>query len=291
MNIAVCAKWVIGSENAIKVENGAIKDRGIYHVVNPYDLIAVEEAIRLRDLQDSGEVIVVSMGSPGAEKGLRKCLALGADRGILLCDAAFEGSDSYTTALVLSKAIASLEYDLVLCGDRAVDTEAGQVGSMIAEILGIPVISKVVKIEASAGGKEVTVYRKLEKGNREIVEVNLPVLLTVETGLNKPKYPNLRAIFAAQSKEVKEYDLKALGLSEEEIGSEKVRTRVTALATPKPRPKKMFTPDSQLSAEERLRLLMSGGVTQKQGDMLEGDLDNMASNVVKFLNENKLLPE
>lgn len=291
MNIVVCVKWVISSESAIDVENGAIKDRGVFHVVNPYDLIAVEEAVRLRELHNKGEVILVCMGPPAAKRGLRKCLALGADRGIMLRDTAFEGSDSYTTAVVLAKAIGSLHYDLILCGDKAIDTEAGQVGSMIADILGIPVVSRVVKIEVLPSDREVIVHRKLERGNREVVEAKLPSLLTVETGLNKPRYPSLRAIFAAQRKEIKEYDLRALDLSNEEVGSEGARTAVVTLSRPRPRPKKVFTPDSQLSAKERLRLIMSGGVTQKQGDLLEGDRGNIASNVVQFLSQKGLLPQ
>ncbi len=290
MNIIVCVKWVISTDSVVKVQGGAVEDRGVCYVVNPYDLIAVEEAVRLRELHNRGEVILVSMGPPAAEKGLRRCLAIGADKGMILWDAAFQGSDSYATALILAKAISRLRYDLVLCGQRATDTEAGQVGPVLAEFLDIPIVSAAMRIDIPPAGDKVTVHRKLEKGNGEVVETSLPALLTVETGLNRPRYPSLRDIFAAQTKEVRNYDLRTLGLSYEEVGLRGSKTRIVAISPPKPRPKKLFTPDSSVPAAERLRLIMSGGVTPKKSDLLEGDPEYIASNIVRFLGEQKLLP-
>lgn len=291
MNIVVCIKWVISTDSAISVEHGVIKDRGVYHVVNPYDLIAVEEAVRLGELYRGGEITLVCLGPSSAEDGLRRCFAIGADKGIILWDTAFEGSDSYATALVLAKAISRLRYDIILCGQKATDTEAGEVGATLAEFLNIPMISSAIKIGLSSDCKKVTIHRKLEKGNRELVETNLPALITVETGLNKPRYPNLRAILAAQRKEIRGYNLKTLALSYEEVGFKGSKTRVIALSLPKPRPKKPFTPDSSLSAAERMRLIMAGGVTQKQANLLEGEPEYIASNIVRFLSEQKLIPE
>jgi len=290
MNIVVCVKWVISTDSAIKVESGTIKDRGLYHVVNLYDLIAVEEAVRLKELHNGGEVILVGMGPPSAERGLRRCLAIGADKGIILWDTACENSDSYATALILAEAIRRLSYDLVLCGQKAIDVEEGWVGAILAEFLNIPIITAAIKIDIASDGGKVIVHRKLERGNREIVETNLPALLTVETGLNTPRYPSLRAIFAAQRKEVKEYNLKALNLNLEQVGVKGSKTKIVAHLPPRPKPKKLFTPDSSLSAAERLRLIMSGGVTQKQGNLLEGNPEYIASNIARFLSEQKLLP-
>ena len=167
--------------------------------------------------------------------------------------------------------------------------EAGQVGSVIAERLDIPLASRVVKIDISLGGKEVTVESKLENVNRAKVEVILPALLTVEVDLNEPRYASLPSLVAGLRKDIKEFDLKTIGLSYEEVDAEGVKTRTVALSLPRPRPKKVFTPDSHLSAEERLRLIISGGVIQKQGDLLEGDPGTIASSVVRFLSEKKLL--
>ena len=289
MNIIVCAKLVISPDSAIRVESGAIKERGLCQTVNQYDLSAVEEAVRLRELHNRGEVTVVSMCSSPGETALRKCMAIGADTGVLLCDSEFDGSDGYATALILAKAISGLKYDLILCGQKAADTEAGQVGTILAEFLNIPMISSAIKIEPSSSYEKVTVHRKLEKGNREVVETDLPALLTVEAGLNKPRYPNLRAIFAAQRKEIKEFNLKTLGLSPEKVGSRGSKTRVFALSTPKPRPKKIFTPDSSLSAAERMRLVMTGGVKQKESHLLEGEPEHVAADITRFLSEQGLI--
>lgn len=290
MNIVVCVKWIISTDNAIKIESGTIKDRGLHHVVNPCDLIAVEEAVRLKELHAGSEVVLVCVGPPSAKQGLRRCFAIGADRGIILWDTAFEHSDGYATAIILAGAIKHLNYDLVLCGQKAADVEEEQVGATLAEFLNIPMISACIKVDIDSGGHKVIVHRKLQRGDREIVETNPPALLTVELGLNKPRYPTLRAILNAQRKKIQEYDLKALGLSHDEVGSRGSKTRVAAISPPKPRPKKLFTPDSNLSAAERRRLIMSGGVKQKQGNLLEGNPEYIASNVVRFLGEQKFLP-
>lgn len=291
MNIVVCVKWVISTDCAISVENNAINERGIYRVVNPYDLIAVEEAVRLKESAGQGEITLVCLGPSPAKDGLYRCFAVGADKGIILRDITFEGSDSYATALILSSAISKLEYDLILCGQKSIDTEAGEVGAMLAELLDIPMISSAIKVELSSDHKEIKIHRKLEKGNRELVETGLPALITVESGLNKPRYPNLRSTLAAKRKQIEEYDLKTLGLSREEVGSKGSKTSIVALSRPKQRPKKPFTPDSNLSAAERTRLLMTGGVSQKQTNLLEGQPDYIASNFVRFLSEQKIISE
>ncbi len=289
MNIVVCVKWVISPDNAITVENGAIKHRGLYNAVNPGDLLAVEEAVRLKALGAGGEVVLVSVGPPSAEEGLRRCLAMGADKGMLLWDTAFENLESYTTALVLAEAIRHLSYDLVLCGQKSADMENEQVAAILAEFLDIPMVSAAVKIDITNRNDKVLVHRKLSKGNREIVETRSPALLAVEAGLNKPRYPNLRAIYAARKKEIKVYDMRGLGLEQEQAGVRGGKTKIMAHLPPRPKPKKLFTPDSRLSAAERMRLVMSGGVAQKQGDLLEGDAEYIASNVVRFFSEQKLI--
>jgi electron transfer flavoprotein beta subunit len=216
---------------------------------------------------------------------------VGADRVILLCNPSLEKSDSYVTGVVLAKAIAALglQYDLILCGARAVDTNAGLAGPTIAELLNVPLVTEVMKIEVNDREKAI-VYKKLEAGNKAVIETPLPAVLTVETGINKPRYLKLRAILAAAKKEIEQYDLKALGLLPDEVGLTASRTRVVGVAPPKVRGKKLFTPDSSLSAAERMRLLMSGGVTQKASSgLLEGDSRTLAAKCVQFLKEKKLI--
>ncbi|MBI2831759.1 MAG: electron transfer flavoprotein subunit beta/FixA family protein [Chloroflexi bacterium] len=287
MNIIVCVKHVLSADCAIKVENGAINKRGLHYVVNPYDLTAVEEAVRLKE-SHGGEVTVVCVGPSEAEETIRSCLAIGADKGIRLWDDAFEGSDSYVTAVILAQATKSLKYDLILCGQKAADTEGGQTGTILAEMLGIPVITAGVELSVSEGGK-VTIQRELEKGNREVVETTIPLLLTVETGLSKPRYPKLRAVFAARKKQVETRDMKSLGLAPEQVGIKGSKTMIEALSPPKPKLKKVFTPSSDLSAEERIAALMSGGMTRKESEFLEGSPDSVASTLLKFLQDEKFL--
>jgi electron transfer flavoprotein beta subunit len=291
MNIVVCVKPVPDvSIVSLDPKTGQIDSDDLVYIVNPYDVLAVEEAVRIKERDGISQVTLMSVAPPSTGRLLRRCLAMGADEAMLLWDNRFDNSDSYATGVILAKAIGSLQYDLILCGQKAVDTEAGQVGSIIAERLDIPLASRVVGIDMSPDGKKVTVESKLEKGNRAQVEVMLPAMLTVELDLNEPRYASLPSMMAGLRKDIKEYKLEALGLSSEEVGREGAKTRTVALSPPKPRPKKVFTPDSSLSAEERLRLIMSGGVTQKQGDLLEGDPGKIASSVVQFLSEKKLLP-
>jgi len=292
MNIVVCVKQVADINIPIELdpETGSIANEELAYVVNPYDMLAVEEAVRIKE-KTNGQVILASLGESSAEMALRKCLALGADRAILLCDPALADSDGYATATVLAKTIALFPYDLVLCGVRAIDTNAGQVGSAIAAMLGIALVTGVTKIEVSADRKKVVVQRKLEGGNREVVETPLPALLTVEAGLNKPTYPGLPSMIAAQRGEIERYDIKGLGLSSNEAGSRGARTQTARLAPSKPRPKKIFTPDSNLPAAERMRLIMSGGIAERKGGLLEGEPAELASKLIQFLRQEKLLPQ
>lgn len=291
MNIAVCVKPVPDtSVVALDPNTGLINDDDLVYIVNPYDMVALEEAVRIKERDGTSRVTLISVAPPSAKRLLRRCLAVGADEAMLLWDKSFENSGSYTTGVILAKAITSGQYDLVLCGQKAVDTEAGQVGSVIAERLGIPLVSRVVKIDISPESNKADIESKLEKGNRARIEVFLPALLTVELDLNEPRYASLPSLIAGLRKDITEYNREALGLSYGEVGSEGTRTSTTALSLPKARPKKIFTPDSHLSAEERLRLVISGGVNQKQSDVLEGDREKIASTVVQFLSEKNFLP-
>jgi electron transfer flavoprotein beta subunit len=291
LNIVVCIKQVPDTEGVIGIDRirASIKKENLPLVVNHYDLLAVEEAVRLKEKFGPSQVTAVSMGPPSAQDALRHCLAMGADRGLILCDESFDGSDSYATAIALAKVIAKLEGDLVLCGQKALDTESGQVGAVIARSLGIPLVSAVVGIEVCDDGKKLRVQRKLDKGAREIVEVPLPVLLAIETGSTKPRHLELRSVLAAKKKVIEEYDLKALGLSANEVGPQGSKTKVLSISPPKPRSTQLFQPDPSLPAAKQLGLLMTGGVTQREGKLLIGEPKNVAAELVGFLCEKGLL--
>jgi electron transfer flavoprotein beta subunit len=291
VNIVVCVKQVPDTSIPIELDpqTNSLKIDDLVFVINPYDRLAVEEALRVKERCGSGQVIVVSMGMPSAERILRKCLALGADEAILLCDSVFDDSDSYATAVVLAKAISSLQYDLVLCGARSLDNNAGLVGPAIAETLGMSLVSDVTKIE-HADREKVRVHKRLEKGNRAIVEASIPALLTIEAGVGELRYASLPSLIAAQRRDIEQFDLTALGLSFGDVGSRASKTNVLARELARPRAKKLFTPDSSLPATERRRLVMSGGMASKSGEFLEGQPEDIALRLVQFLQQHKVAP-
>lgn len=295
MEILVCIKQVLDTEGPVFVdtEANAIRRLGLPDVFNVYDRYALEEAALLKDKGIATRITTLCMGPPSAVDVLRQSLAAGSDRAILLCDPRFEQSDSYAIGLALAKAITSLglEYGLILCGARAADTQAGLTGPTIAHLLHLPLVTEVNEI-AEVEDARAVVRKKLDAGARAVMETPLPALLTVERGAHQPRYLKLRSVLSAARQEIERYDMDALGLSPEEVGVSGSKARTVCIAPPRARGKKLFTPDSNLSAAERMRLLMSGGVAQKQSSgLLEGDPKTVAKKCVQFLQEKKLLPD
>jgi len=290
MNVIVCVKQVPDTNIALEVDpqTGAINSDDLVYIVNPCDWLAVEEAAHLKEEGKASQITLISLGQPSATRALRSCLALGADKAVLLNDPAFNDSDSYATGVVLSQAIGSLPYDLILCGARASDTNTGLTGAVIAETLGLPLVSEVTRIN-SVADKKLQVQRKLEKGNREVVEVSLPAVLTIEGEAEKTRYASLPALIEAQTKQIEQLDLKALGLSPMEAGQKGSKTQTLGYALPKPRKKKLFAPDTSLSATAKIAMLMKGGIQEKKTDFLEGDPKKIAQTLVKMLTQQKLI--
>jgi len=291
MNIVVCVKQVPDIEDRVVVEKGKVSIQALVpsYIVSSLDLLAIEEAIRINEKDGEGQVTLVSLGDASAENALRKGLAMGADDAILLCDTAFDNGDSYTTALTLAKLIGSMPYDLILCGQRADDTQAGLVGSYIAGVLGIPLVREVVKVDMDAEHTKLLLHRKLEKGDREVVECSFPALLNVEAGLNSPRNSTIKGVLKAKRREITEYDTKQLGLSSEEVGLTGSKITMTDLTPPKPKMKGLFVPDSKLSAVDRMRSIMEGGMKEKKSDSLEGDPAKVASQLVQFFKQEKII--
>lgn len=291
MNIVVCVKQVPDNESPFQVDEdkGIVDTHDLVYITNPCDLAAIKWAANQKEKDTSGEVTVVSMGLPSTEKALRECFAYGTDRALLLNDPSFENSDGYATGVILSKTIQLLQYDIVLCGVQAVDTNAGWVGSIVAHKLGIPLISRVIDIQVKNDEKKLTVQRRLDGINREIVEVRVPCLLTMDPLLDSPRYPSVRSIRAAQRREIEHYDRASLGLSLDEVGHVGSKTHSIKLSVGKPRPKKIFTPDSSLPAAERIRLVMSGGIAGKKDNRLTGTPAELASKLVLFLRQERII--
>lgn len=285
MRIAVCVKWVPSADSGLIVHQGLLRTTTESFVVNPLDLVALEQALQLKESVGEGNVTVFTTGPPEAVSALRRCFAMGADSGVILCDESFDGSDSHATALILARAIGRSNHDVILCGQKATDTEAGAVGAMLAELLGISMVSSAVKVDPEPQRGQVTIQRRLERGDCELVATSLPVLVAMESGLISPRLSTLKGIVSAQKKDVIWCDRAALGLSEEEVGPTGSRSKIVAFLAPKPKSVPVFAPDSRLPAVERICLLMTGGLLEKQGRLLEGEPQNVADEAVSCLTE------
>ncbi|MBN1104562.1 MAG: electron transfer flavoprotein subunit beta/FixA family protein [Deltaproteobacteria bacterium] len=257
MNIIVCIKQVPDTEAQIKIapDGKSVVKEGIKWVMNPYDEFGVEEALRIKE-KLKGEVTVIGLGPKRVAESIRTALAMGADKGILISDPALEGSDAIATAKALAAAIKGLQYDLIFTGQRGVDDDMGLVGASLAEYLGIPHISIVVKEEISTDGKSIKVNRPVE-GQTLVIESSLPALITAQKGLNEPRYASLPGIMKAKKKPLEEKTLAGLGLNPGEFG-EGARKLVILGLTPPPQRKagKMVAGDSpEAKAAELARLL------------------------------------
>lgn len=204
MNLIVCVKQVLDPEAppaSFKVDpaaNKVIPPAGVAPVISPFDEQAVEAALRIKD-KKGGKISVISMGNKLARDVVKKPLSMGCDELILLEDEAFEGGDSWSTAYALSLAIKKIgAFDIIFCGRQAADWDAGQVGTGIAEMLGIPCVTIARKVEALDG--KVRVERVVADGY-EVVESSLPCLVTVSNELGEPRYATLKGIMAAAKKQ------------------------------------------------------------------------------------------
>jgi len=214
MNIVVLLKRTFDTEEKIVIANSEINEDGAEFIINPYDEYAIEEAIQVRD-SHGGEVIVITVGTEDANKELRTALAMGADKAVLVnTEDDLEASDQFTTAKILAEYLQDKNVDLVLAGNVAIDGGSGQVGPRVAELLNIPYVTTITKLEIN--GELVTVTRDVE-GDSEVIEATLPLLVTCQQGLNEPRYPSLPGIMKAKRKPLEELELDDLDLEEEDV--------------------------------------------------------------------------
>jgi len=218
MEILVCVKRVPDTaENEIEVKSDGtdIERDDLVYSVNEWDNYAVEEAIQIRD-NVGGSVTVISVGDEEAEEVLRREMAMGADKGILLSDDAFEGSDGKGIAGILKAEIEKGNYDLILTGAQA-DDGAGQIGGMLAAMLDLPYASLVNSIEV-IDDKKMKVGREIEGGNQEMSEIDLPCVLSIQTGINEPRYVGIRGIRKVASLEIPVHGASHIGVSPDSVG-------------------------------------------------------------------------
>jgi electron transfer flavoprotein beta subunit len=243
VNIVVCVKQVPDTTDVrIDPETNALIRDGVASILNPFDENGVETALQLRE-KHGGKVTVISMGPPQATAVLRHTIAMGADEAYLISDPAVRGSDTLATSYTLARAIRHLgEFDLVICGKQAIDGDTAQVGPGVAERLNLPQVTLALAVEIE--GRKARVTRMLDSAN-EVVEVRLPVLLTVVKQINEPRHPPMRGVMKAKKAEIPVLSAQDLNLDPKQTGFPGSPTVVWKIFTPRRR---------------------------QRGEMLEGDL-------------------
>lgn len=235
MKIIVCIKQVPETtEVKINPQTNTLIREGVASIINPFDMYALEEAVRLKE-RFGGESIVITMGPPQAESALREALSLGIDKAIHLSDRVFAGSDTWATSFVLSKAIEKIgDYDLIICGKQASDGDTAQVGPGIATHLDLPQATYVRKIDTihlDTTPKMMVVERLLEDGY-ELLELQLPALITVVKEINEPRLPSLRGKMRARRAQIQVLNHKDLNIDENQVGLNGSPTQVVKIYTP-----------------------------------------------------------
>ena len=261
MNIIVCLKQVPGTTQVkIDSQTNTLVRAGIKNIVNPFDTYALEEGVRLKE-RCGGKVTTLSMGPSQAEEVLREAVGLGADEAVLLSDTAFAGADTLATSYTLARAINKIgEYDLVICGRQTIDGDTGQVGPELAEMLEIPFVAYVSKIEEIDNGN-MRVQRMVEEGY-EVIETPLPAVITVVKEINVPRLPSLRGLARAKSAVIPVWGTRELGVDHDMVGLSGSATRVI----------KVFFP-------QRVQ----------KGEMLQGSLESQAESLINKLRDVRLI--
>lgn len=262
LDIIVCVKHVPETAEAeLKIDGTgkAIDRTGLVFDINEWDDYALEEAVRIREKQ-GGTVTAITMGADDSDSTLRKCLARGADKAIRLTDPKFNDSDGYAVAKILHSVIKNLPFNLILTGMQAGDDSSAVVGPILAEMLKIPHVTMVKKLELGTGTAKTN--RELEGGLEEQVEVKMPALFSVQTGINEPRYVSIMGIRKAMQKEVKVMTLTDTGLTENEVGS--AGSWITI--------EKMYVPP-----------------VEKQAEFLKGSPDEIAAKITAVLKSKGLI--
>ncbi|MDY6935050.1 MAG: electron transfer flavoprotein subunit beta/FixA family protein [Spirochaetota bacterium] len=262
MKIVVCIKEVPDMESKFTiVDESRVDESQIAFKMNDFDEYAVEEALQIKERLD-GEVIIVSAGPDRITKDIRQAFAMGAQWGIHVNDPEIDAGDSYVVASALNKAIEKIgDVDLVLTGVMSEDNQSALTGVMMADMMNMPHCTNVVKVEIGSDNKSLTVNRELEGGLNEVIEMSLPAVLSIQSGINQPRYPTLPGIMKAKKKKLDVMNAADLGISE--VGKDGSKTEFI----------KMFIPVSEHKAE-----------------IIEGDAKTAAATLVnKLRNEAKVI--
>lgn len=261
MKILTTVKNVVDVELNIHIDNGAIVEEGLQYVINAWDESAVETSVQLKENHNAETTVVSVGGGEDNTKMIRRCYAMGIENGIQVDDPALVLADSSVYASVLQKVYEKGDYDLIITGKQAQDTDNGQTGIMLAENLKLPCVSNVIDIEV-IDEQHIKVSRLGDAGT-EIVELELPAIITVDVSINEPRLPQMRSIMMAKKKSIDVMDLAALGTSPEAVGCAALGSEVVEYIAPE---------------------------TRKGGQKFEGEPADITAQVVDLLsNEAKIL--
>ncbi len=223
MKILTTVKKVVDVELNIHVKDGAIVEDGLQYVINAWDENAVETAVQLKE-NNGAETTLVSLGNGDNSDVIRRCYAMGIENGIYIDDPLLDKADSFAFANVLQKVYEQGDYDLVITGKQAQDTDNGQTGIILAENLGLPCVSNVIGIEV-IDDTHLKVSRAGDMGT-EVIELELPAVITVDVSINEPRLPAMRGIMMAKKKKINVMDLAALGISADEAGCSSPKSEI-----------------------------------------------------------------
>jgi electron transfer flavoprotein beta subunit len=253
MNVVVLAKQVPDAESSIEIKgDGERLEIQQKFATSLFDEFALEEALRIRE-RHGGRVKVITLGAGKATEILRTGIAMGADETLLLDHAAFLDGDGYATALALSRAVSKAPCDVVLCGKQAVDDDRGEVGPMVAQFLGLPHVGGVVKLDIAEGKASA---ESLAEAGREVVEVSLPAVFTVQKGLNEPRVAPITGVMKAMKAQIPKAAPEDLGLDPAEVGRAGSKVQVKRYLAPKKRPPvQIIGGEANDAAREAVRIL------------------------------------
>ena len=254
MNSLVCVAYVPDTETKIKIaaDGKSIDESDVKWIVSPYDEFALEEALRTKEAKAAGTVTVIAVGPERAKTGLRECLARGADEAIWVDATGTPALDALGTARALAAAAKGGAYDFLWFGQKGVGFDESLVGPMFAELMDLPHVANVIKLEIHEG--KITAHREIE-GAHEVVECALPAVLTAQKGLNEPRYASLKGIMAAKKKPIVEKKLAELGVPEADPANAKTRWRKLELPPARVACKMVPGDDPEAAGKELVRLL------------------------------------
>jgi len=230
LNVVVCGKVIPASTVIIELDANSKRmvRKGVPHELDPMAASAVEEGLRLVE-KNGGTLTLVTMGSSDATIGIRNALAMGATSAVHILDDAVAGSDTLATAKLLAAAIKKQEFDIVLCATESGDSYSGIVHGQIAQLLGIPPLTFAKEI--TVDGNKIAIKRQSESGY-DVVESTLPALVACSSGINEPRYPQLKGIMGAKKKEIKVYSAADLGFSPDQVGEKGAREKALTIGRP-----------------------------------------------------------